>query len=168
MSPLGIQGFAIAERLLVQPHTDTKMRIATYFITIFLFPTILIAGDLKPLTIDGCSVFPDGTLEHQSLWVNCCIKHDISYWQGGTYEERLQADESLEKCVSKVGEPEIAKIMLAGVRVGGSPYFPTHYRWGYGWPYPRGYKELTAEEKAEVKSKLRSLELLLVTILQEL
>jgi len=107
-------------------------------------------------------------LEHQSLWVECCIKHDIAYWQGGTHEERLQADQELEQCVSKVGEPEIARLMLAGVRVGGSPYFPTSYRWGYGWPYPRGYQELTADEKEEVRNKLNSLEVLLTSILSEL
>lgn len=104
-------------------------------------------------------------MEHQSLWGECCIKHDIAYWQGGTHEERLQADQELERCVSQVGEPEIARIMLAGVRVGGSPYFPTSYRWGYGWPYPRGYRELTADEKEEVRNKLNSLELLLTSIL---
>jgi len=36
--------------------------------------------------------------------------------------------------------------MLAGVRVGGTPLFPTSFRWGYGWGYPRGYKELSSEE----------------------
>ncbi len=138
-------------------------------ILIFIFiPVTSIAGELKPLTTDGCSVFPDGTLKHQSLWVNCCIKHDIAYWQGGDYEERLLADKVLEQCVAQVGEPEIAKIMLTGVRVGGSPYFPTSYRWGYGWPYPRGYKALTAEEKEEVRLKLNALEILIEGLLVEL
>ncbi|MFH0781405.1 MAG: FAD-binding oxidoreductase [Pseudomonadota bacterium] len=139
-----------------------------YFITIFLFPSIVLGGELKPLTMDGCSVFPDGTIEHQSLWADCCLKHDIAYWQGGTYNERLKADKSLQHCVAKVGEPEIAKIMLAGVRIGGSPYFPTNYRWGYGWPYPRGYNALSEEEKREVINRLNYLELLIKTISKEL
>ena len=41
--------------------------------------------------------------------------------------------------------------MLAGVRVGGSPYFHTSYRWGYGWSYPRFYQVLTKEEKNQIK-----------------
>jgi len=43
--------------------------------------------------------------------------------------------------------------MLAGVRVGGMPYLPTPYRWGYGWPYPRLYGELSATEKEMVIEK---------------
>ncbi len=140
----------------------------TILIIALLIPTFTIGGELKPLTIDGCSLFPDGTIEQQSLWVNCCIKHDISYWQGGTYDERAEADKNLQECVLDVGEPEIAKIMLAGVRIGGSPYFPTSYRWGYGWPYPRGYKAVTSKEKHEIESKLKSFETLLKTIVKEL
>ena len=43
--------------------------------------------------------------------------------------------------------------MLAGVRVGGSPYFPTSYRWGYGWPYPHRYGELSADEVAQLNQQ---------------
>ena len=56
----------------------------------------MVGKDLKPFTSDGCSVFPDGNLEQQSLWVNCCIRHDLAYWKGGTYEERLASDQALE------------------------------------------------------------------------
>ncbi len=145
-----------------------KIKKTTILVIILFLPTFTMGGEIKPLTIDGCSLFPDGTIEQQSLWANCCIRHDISYWQGGTSTEREKADESLRECVLKVGEPEIAEIMLAGVRIGGSPYFPTSYRWGYGWPYPRGYKEVTAEEKLEIESKLKSFETLLKAIAKEL
>jgi hypothetical protein len=47
--------------------------------------------------------------------------------------------------------------MLAGVRVGGSPFWPTQFRWGYGWPYPHFYRELTEAEKAQVKQRLAEL-----------
>ena len=144
------------------------MRKNLFLIALLLLPATVLGGELKPLTIDGCSVFPEGTFEHRSLWANCCIKHDIAYWQGGTCDERHQADKALKECVAKVGEPEIAKLMLAGVRVGGSPYLPTSYRWGYGWPYLRGYKELTEEEKSEIKKELVSLKRLLITIVEEL
>lgn len=116
---------------------------------------------LKPFTTDGCSLFPDGTYAQQSLWMECCIRHDLAYWRGGTSQQRLQADQALRQCVTKVGEPEIAKLMLAGVRVGGSPYFPTWYRWGYGWSYQRGYAPLTPQEQQQVAHQLQRLRLIL-------
>jgi hypothetical protein len=111
----------------------------------------LYADDIKPFTSDGCSVFPDGTLKHRDLWLRCCTAHDYAYWKGGTYQERLDADIELKRCVSTVGEEKIAKVMLAGVRVGGSPFFPTTFRWGYGWPYPRLYGALTEEELKKIR-----------------
>lgn len=144
------------------------MRIINCFAILFFLPSLVIGAEIKPFTSDGCSSFPNGTIDQQSLWVNCCIRHDLAYWKGGTYEERFQADQSLEQCVAKVGEPEIAKIMLTGVRAGGSPYFPTYYRWGYGWPYPRGYKGLTEKEKADIQRKLEILEIMIKSISQEL
>lgn len=108
--------------------------------------------ELKPFTSDGCSAFPDGTLQYRDLWQACCTAHDLAYWQGGTRAEREQADLALRACVQQVGEPQIAELMLQGVRVGGSPYWPTTYRWGYGWPWPRGYGELTAEERAQIEA----------------
>ncbi|WP_228768372.1 hypothetical protein [Shewanella sp. TC10] len=107
--------------------------------------------DIVPFTSDGCSVFPDGTLQHQQLWLQCCTAHDFDYWQGGTYKQRQDSDKRLKHCVEQVGQPQIAEIMLAGIRVGGSPYFPTTYRWGYGWPYPRGYKALTDSEISKIE-----------------
>lgn len=117
----------------------------------------VISFTLSAFATDGCSDFPDGTLGQKTLWLNCCVEHDVAYWLGGSYQQRVEADDALESCVAAIGEPEIAAIMLAGVRVGGSPYWPTRYRWGYGWPYwqgmmPRGYKVLTETEKQQVKA----------------
>jgi len=110
------------------------------------------ADEIKPFTSDGCSAFPDGTLEQQDLWLQCCVEHDRAYWQGGTYQQRIDADQRLHICVADVGKPLIAELMLAGVRVGGSPYLPAKFRWGYGWPYLRGYKALTEEEKDQIST----------------
>lgn len=110
------------------------------------------SAELAPFTSDGCSAFPDGTYELRQLWLSCCVVHDAAYWQGGTYEERVAADLGLQQCVAQVGDSRIAGIMLAGVRVGGTPYLPTRFRWGYGWPYPRGYQKLTAEELEQVQA----------------
>src|SRR5690606_31175142 len=99
-----------------------------------------------------CSSFPNGTFQQNQLWLSCCVAHDYAYWKGGSYQDRLAADEALEACVSAVGEPEIALLMLAGVRVGGSPYLPTKFRWGYGWPFPQGYKALTESELLQIEA----------------
>ena len=127
------------------------MRI-TFVFLLFFISFYVNAENIKPFTSDGCSSFPDGTFEHNQLWLSCCTAHDYAYWQGGTYHERLVADKELQQCVAKVGEPHIANLMLAGVRVGGSPYLPTSFRWGYGWSYPRWYKVLTDAEKKQIKA----------------
>ncbi len=106
-------------------------------------------GPLRPFTTDGCSGFPDGLPSHRDLWLRCCTDHDRAYWLGGTYDERLAADKQLRYCVAEAGNPAIAEIMLRGVRVGGSPWLPTSFRWGYGWPYGRGYQEIAPDEMLE-------------------
>jgi len=117
---------------------------------LLLVSTFLQADTLKPFASDGCSAFPDGTIEQKSLWLECCQHHDFDYWQGGTYLQRLASDKRLKQCVTQVGKPTIAALMLAGVRVGGTPYLPTSFRWGYGWSYPRLYGVLSIEELAQV------------------
>ena len=144
-----------------------KLKIINSCILSLFFISITAQGDeLKLFTTDGCSSFPDGTFNQRSEWLNCCVSHDLAYWKGGTKEERLQADEALKTCVTNVGEPEIAKIMLAGVRVGGTPYLPTSFRWGYGWSESRGYKALSDEEKREVKEKLELLKSVIDSVLE--
>ena len=106
---------------------------------------------LKPFTSDGCSSFPNGTREENDLWLSCCTKHDFEYWKGRTFRERQESDRALKACVAKVGKPGIALLMLAGVRVGGSPFIPTKFRWGYGWPYPRLYGEHTESELEQIE-----------------
>lgn len=112
---------------------------------------------IQPFTSDGCSSFPDGTFTHRELWLQCCTAHDLTYWQGGTYSQRLEADNELRQCVAQVGQKKIADLMLAGVRVGGTPFLPTDFRWGYGWPYPRLYKALTEAEKEQIQKQLELL-----------
>jgi len=112
-------------------------------------------SDLKPFTSDGCSLFPDGTIHEKKLWLDCCTQHDIAYWQGGSREKKQQADEALRVCVASLGKKTTAKLMKIGVILGGDAYYPTSYRWGYGWPYLRGYKSLTTQEHKAVKKELK-------------
>ena len=132
---------------------NEQLTLMKYLFLIWLttWSSFSMAGELKPFTTDGCSAFPDGTFAQKKLWLECCTSHDMAYWKGGTYKEREEADNALKVCVSKAGEPQIALLMLGGVRVGGSPFFPTTFRWGYGWDYPRFYGPLTEEEQAEVR-----------------
>ncbi|MFA0812833.1 FAD-binding oxidoreductase [Microbulbifer epialgicus] len=125
-------------------------------ILLLLLSASVEASEIKPFRTDGCSVFPDGTLEKQELWFDCCQAHDYAYWKGGTYTQRELADQELKKCVTQTGTEEVALLMLLGVRVGGTPFLPTPFRWGYGWPYLRGYKALTNEERDAIERAERS------------
>lgn len=110
---------------------------------------------LRPFTSDGCSLFPDSSLIGEADWCDCCFEHDVAYWKGGPADERALADAELQACVlDKTGDSRLADAMYQGVRIGGSPYFYNWYRWGYGWPFDRGYQELSAEEKRNAQTLL--------------
>lgn len=114
------------------------------------------ASDLKPFTSDGCSSFPDGPPTEPDKWKDCCLEHDKAYWLGGTYDDRRAADQALQDCITEVENSHLADLMWAGVRAGGSPYWPTSFRWSYGWPYTRGYRALTEEERQQAELLLKS------------
>lgn len=129
----------------------------TFLLTIFVLSLFLrpaLAVEITPFTTDGCSRFPDGTIEQPQLWRQCCVEHDLAYWRGGSYEERMQADQALKSCVSELGQTQVSELMFIGVRMGGSPLWPTNYRWGYGWPYLRGYEPLSEAEKSSIRKQL--------------
>lgn len=112
-------------------------------------------AELADFSSDGCSLFPDRSLIDAKDWCDCCFEHDIAYWQGGTIEQRLAADEQLRDCVlAKTDDPLLADAMYNGVRVGGSPYFYNWYRWGYGWNDRRKYQAHTLEEQRMITEKL--------------
>ena len=116
------------------------------------------AGEtIKDFTTDGCSLSPDGTPADPDKWCECCVEHDKLYWKGGTYTDRLNADIALGKCVTEdSGSAVLGNAYFLGVRIGGSPYFDTPFRWGYGWNYGRGYKALTPAEAADANKKLNT------------
>ena len=111
--------------------------------------------ELADFTTDGCSMFPDGTPTQPKLWCQCCVDHDKAYWAGGTADERRHADVVLKECVLALGQPKTAELIWVGVRFGGSAYWPTPFRWSYGWPYTRGYRALTLTELAAAQEKLQ-------------
>lgn len=130
-----------------------SLQLAIFVLSCWLIVPAGHAAQLSPFTSDGCSAFPDGTEEDNDKWLQCCVAHDYAYWKGGTEDERLEADKELRDCVVDVGEPETAELMLSGVRVGGSPYWPTKFRWGYGWPFFRRYRPLNESELMQVRAR---------------
>ncbi len=117
------------------------------------------SADLAPFSSDGCSLFPDRAVIGQADWCDCCVKHDLAYWRGGTEAERLQADQALQACVQeKTGDSKLAQLMYLGVRSAGGPYHYTPYRWGYGWPFGRRYQALSEKEEQLVRHLLKDAE----------
>lgn len=142
---------------------DSLMEKANHLIMILIAAVVLLtcaaasASELHDFTSDGCSLFPDGNRKDRALWCDCCLAHDIAYWQGGTKEERKHADEVLRDCVlERTGSKALSDMMYNGVRAGGHPAFLTWYRWGYGWKYGKGYAPLTEQEKQQVREKLNT------------
>lgn len=134
--------------------TSTPARVVSLLLTGLLFCLISVhlfglpsTGRLSPFVSDGCSSFPDGPPQQPERWRSCCLDHDLAYWRGGSYIEREQADAQLRACIAEVENQLLADTMWSGVRVGGSPLWPSDFRWGYGWPYGRGYRPLSPEER---------------------
>jgi len=100
-------------------------------------------------TTDGCTHWFDNS------WTACCVAHDIAYWCGGGEEDRKEADRLLRQCANQK-RPFLGDFLYASVRVWGSPWLPTPWRWGYGWKeWPRGYEKLApADSVSEVLNKL--------------
>lgn len=115
------------------------------------------ADSIAPFKTDGCSLFFDRSPVSQSDWCHCCVTHDIAYWRGGSEALRLAADQALATCVSSATNNDaLATLMYAGVRAMGSAHLPTWFRWGFGWPYGRGYKPLSQEEEMAASAALGS------------
>jgi len=126
------------------------MKLTLCAVTALLLSSCTQAADLRPFTTDGCSLFPDRALIGRADWCKCCVTHDLTYWRGGTAEERLQADRALQRCVAEAtGDAKLAELMFLGVRAGGGPYYFTPYRWGYGWKYGRLYEPLSRAEESQ-------------------
>ncbi|MEQ1666227.1 MAG: hypothetical protein ABL927_12725, partial [Bdellovibrionales bacterium] len=107
---------------------------------------------LRPFYSDGCSLSPDGMLfsKNSNVWVECCIKHDVTYWLGGTAAEKQKADKKLEKCIANKGYPEIGKYFKMAVETFGVPEREVTYRWGYGWNKIRLFSPISEDEKKQV------------------
>jgi hypothetical protein len=94
----------------------------------------------RPFYSDGCSAWPDGAL------YGCCVEHDIAYWCGGSEHDRCEADRRFRAC-AEVFDPGQAGLVYRGVRIGGVPWLPTPWRWGYGHAFGTGYVDRRTEHE---------------------
>jgi len=99
-----------------------------------------------PFTTDGCSGGMSWIWRKlfgkPPPWDGDCVEHDKAYWQGGDAADRRAADLKLAADVSLRGYPITGALMYYGVRLGGVPWLPTSWRWGYGYGRKFGsYKE---------------------------
>jgi len=106
---------------------------------------------VQPFQTDGCSAWPDGD------YLQCCIDHDREYWMGGSSQDRLNADLSLRSCVAGKGNALNATLMYYGVRMGGTPWLPFSWRWGFGQDFPDGYHDRRKGKRGLV-SRIRRLQ----------
>ncbi len=134
-----------------------KLIVPVLFILLLLTSGSALGEDIiDEFFFDGCSsIAPEGPSYDPNLWCECCLIHDVSYWKGGSWKERRNADKELGECVAeKTGNKALGFLFYSGVRAGGSPYVNTPYRWGYGWKFGRGYKKLTDVQKQEANMLL--------------
>ena len=87
-----------------------------------------------PFKSDGASFFPD-VVDGVNIYP-AALRHDIRYWSGlpGDKEARFLADLKLAQDVVLLckGSVELATKIFLGVRVGGTEWLPTTWRWGFG------------------------------------
>ena len=72
-------------------------------------------------------------------WHEDCVEHDYAYWSGGSAEDRKFADQVLRDKVTERGYSFIANCMYYAVRVGGVPWMPLPWRWGFGHKFYKPY-----------------------------
>ena len=106
-------------------RTKSYSAIIQFLAITLLFCGFAFAGDIHDFTSDGCSLFPDGNIKDRGLWCQCCLVHDIAYWQGGTKEDRKHADEALRDCVlERTRNKALANMIHKGVRGAAIPHSP--------------------------------------------
>lgn len=112
---------------------------------------------ILPFRSDGCTMSPDEVPSKGYDFLECCVKHDFAYWQGGTFEQKSEADLVFKACISERSTPEIGDIYYGAVRIGGGPQFDTSFRWGYGWISRRSYDPLNHAEKKSVEEETKKI-----------
>jgi hypothetical protein len=105
-----------------------------------------VESKLGPFTSDGCTL-PDSLSEQK--YRECCVKHDIAYWIGGTIADKTRSDVALVNCIRSKGADEFTagawQLMLSNFGL---------EHWGTDWNPKRDNKPLTDKEWKQVKDLL--------------
>lgn len=96
---------------------------------------------IKPFKTDGCTASFDGS------WRHCCVEHDMTYWVGGTFDDRKAADKRLYSCMNLSGGNDSSELYYKAVR-----NFGVHL-WAKAWP-PRDPQTLSSEELQDIQNEL--------------
>lgn len=70
-----------------------------------------------------------------------CRIHDDAYFYGGSAYRKFMADMNLAVGIAKRGYIRRAVLFFIGVSIGGTPYIPFSWRWGFHYDYGRGYSK---------------------------
>lgn len=89
-------------------------------------------GPVTAFQSDQCTFWPDHAFDKD--WSECCYRHDLFYWAGGSSSERVKVDQELKSCIKKHSGSFNAHLMFAGVRLGSlSPVKFKGKQWGNAW-----------------------------------
>ncbi len=114
------------------------------------------AAELRPFVTDGCTYYPDGSADQPTLWLDCCIGHDLALWGGGTTAEHDATDLRLKECVAATGADEEAEVIYLGVRIGAQwPVKVNGNQWGNAWdPHITRTTSLSPMEIAQLLTEI--------------
>lgn len=129
----------------ISPYSEDEVRAAALEASAMDLCRAKRSGSTLPLSAfktDGCTMYPD------EPWLECCIRHDKNYWCGGSRPDRKESDRALKRCVAEMGFPWSGRVMYLGARLGGHPWLPLPWRWGYGWKWPSGHNGSGRDDEA--------------------
>lgn len=94
---------------------------------------------IRKFQSDMCTSSPNGT------WGHCCYEHDFLYWIGGSFEQRLTADDQLMKCMILSGGP--GHLYRDVVRITGTQF------WSSAWENSNTNQNISLEELEIIKNE---------------
>ncbi len=128
-------------------------------ILLFLFTFCAFSSELKHFYTDFCTFFPEGTRLKPKLWEECCVRHDLVYWAGGTKDQQKQSDLELKQCVTIKAGRAWGSLMYRGVRIGHLSPIKSEMKWGHGWGDDRSFQPLKSVEIDHIRDLLQTTEI---------
>jgi len=135
-------------------------------ILLFLFSFSIYSFELKPFETDGCTFIIDKPIfSKKKSFKYCCFLHDISYWIGGSRDQRSRSDKELRRCIKNESNGFYGTIFYFGVRTGHLSPIKSRFKWGWGrsddnFSVPTSFVLDKADEqfnRADVKNYLKTI-----------